>query len=156
MAGPAIIDRIADHNSGLISTKGNDGTGVYCADYFVLSDATTLGNLTFYGLSSTPPLAPEVTGFNVFIYANATDQPAGNPEIPGSAVLELANISPSNYILIEDGQSADFMLSVTQANGDVQVTLPAVLDFCISKCGWQSFRPRKMELVRINKLSSCP
>src|SRR5690554_1643367 len=125
MAAPVIIDRIKDNTSGLISTKGNDGTGVYCADYFVLSDATTLGNLTFYGLSSTPPLAPEVTGFNVFIYANATDQPAGNPEIPGSAVLELANISPSNYTLIEDGQSADFMLSVTQANGDVQVTLPA-------------------------------
>src|SRR5690625_5656785 len=46
-----IIDRLPDNTIGVISTKGDDGTGVYCADYFTLTDDMLLGDLHFYGFN---------------------------------------------------------------------------------------------------------
>src|SRR5690554_272935 len=120
-----VIDRFPDNTTGLISTLGDDGTGVYCADYFVLDEETTLGEATFFGLASTPGMSIFVEGFNVFIYENGGSSPAGNPEDFGTGVLELSEIDPADYTLFEDGQYVDFTLSFTQANGGNQVTLPA-------------------------------
>jgi len=120
-----VIDRFPDNTTGLISTLGDDGTGVYCADYFVLDEETTLGEATFFGLASTPGMSIFVEGFNVFIYENGGSEPAGMPEDFGTGVLELSEIDPADYTLFEDGQYVDFTLSFTQANGGNQVTLPA-------------------------------
>ncbi len=120
-----VIDRFPDNTTGLISTLGDDGTGVYCADYFVLDEETTLGEVTFFGLASTPGMGIFVEGFNVFIYENGGSTPAGNPEDFGTGVLELSEIDPADYLMEEDGQYVNFTIGITQANGGNQVTLPA-------------------------------
>lgn len=122
-----LVDRIADNTTGLISTKGDDGTGVYCADYFSLTSDVALGDLTVYGLNSNFGLIePFTTGFNVYIYEISGAIPGGNPEVAGSGVLELGDIDPSLYTLTEDGAgSSEFKINITDANGGNQVVLPA-------------------------------
>ncbi|WP_313111299.1 T9SS type A sorting domain-containing protein [Aequorivita sediminis] len=120
-----IVDRIADNTTGLISTKGDDGTGVYCADYFSVTSDVALGDLTVYGLNTATPIEAFVTGFNVYIYEISGAVPAGNPEIVGSGVLELGDIEPSLYTITEDGQNTDFTVNITDANGGNQVVLEA-------------------------------
>lgn len=121
-----VIDRAPDHTSGLISTLGDDGTGVYCADYFVLTTATELGDITIPGIASTPPLGLWVEGFNVYIFSNSSGVPGGNPELAGTAVVELAELEPADFMLDEPGgNSAIFSLNFTQANGGTPVVLPA-------------------------------
>ncbi|MCG2430878.1 T9SS type A sorting domain-containing protein [Aequorivita xiaoshiensis] len=122
-----IIERIQDNNTGLISTKGDDGTGVYCADYFSVTSDVALGELTLYGLNnaSATPIEPFVTGFNVYLYEISGAVPAGNPEVAGSGILELGDIDPSLYTITEDGQNTDFTVNITDANGGNQVVLEA-------------------------------
>lgn len=122
-----LVDRIADNTTGLISTKGDDGTGVYCADYFSLTSDVALGDLTVYGLNSNFGLIePFTTGFNVYIYEISGAIPGGNPEEPGTGVLELGDLDPSLYTLTEDGAgSSEFKINITDANGGNQVVLPA-------------------------------
>lgn len=122
-----LVDRIQDNTTGLISTKGDDGTGVYCADYFSLTSDVALGDLTVYGLNSNFGLIePFTTGFNVYIYEISGAIPGGNPEVAGSGVLELGDIDPSLYTLTEDGAgSSEFKINITDANGGNQVVLPA-------------------------------
>lgn len=119
-----VIDRIPDNSTGLIATLGDDGTGIYCGDYFVLDEATTLGEVTFYGLASTPGMGVFVEGFNVYIYENVAGKPAGNPELSGTGVVELGEIDLSDFTMIEDGQYVDFIVDFTAVNGS-EVTLPA-------------------------------
>ena len=122
-----LVDRIADNTTGLISTKGDDGTGVYCADYFSVTSDVALGELTLYGLNnaSATPIEPFVTGFNVYLYEISGAVPAGNPEVAGSGILELGDIDPSLYTITEDGQNTDFTVNITDANGGNQVVLEA-------------------------------
>lgn len=120
-----VIDRFPDSNQGLISTLGDDGTGVYCADYFVLDEETTLGEFKFFGLASTPGMGIFVEGMNVYIYEDGGSKPAGNPEAFGTGVLELGEIDMSNFTMEEDGQYLDMTVPITQANGGNQVTLAA-------------------------------
>lgn len=122
-----LVDRIADNTTGLISTKGDDGTGVYCADYFALTSDVALGDLTVYGLNSNfGAIEPFTTGFNVYIYEISGAIPGGNPEVAGSGVLELGDLDPSLYTLTEDGAgSSEFKINITDANGGNQVVLPA-------------------------------
>lgn len=122
-----IVDRIQDATTGLISVKGDDGTGVYCADWFDINSEVTLGELTIPGLNSEPGfIEPLVTGFNVYIYEISGAIPAGNPELPGTGVLELGDIDPAHYTIVEDGvQSSIFTIDLTAANGGNQVVLPA-------------------------------
>lgn len=119
-----IIDRAPDHASGLISTLGDDGTGVYCSDYFVLDSATELGDVTFFGFPSAPPIGIWVEGFNVYIYENAAGMPAGNPELAGTGVVEFPELEAADYIL-DESAGADFTVNFTQANGGTPVVLPA-------------------------------
>jgi len=119
-----IVDRIADHPSGLISTQGDDGTGVYCADYFVLANDTAIEDFTAYGFPSNAPLGIWVEGFNVAIYAHSGTKPAGNPEVSGSAVVEFFEIDPADFTLDESTQ-AHFTVNFTALNGGTPITLPA-------------------------------
>ncbi len=119
-----IIERPADNQTGLIATKGDDGTAVYCADYFVLDTATELGDLVIPGFASAPPVSIWVEGFNVYIYANDEALPASNPELPGTGVVELGAISPADFTL-DETTGAIFSINFTQANGGVPVVLPA-------------------------------
>ena len=121
-----VIDRMADHNSGLISTKGSDDTGVYCADFFTLDAETAFGELTIYGLNSNGgSIATYLTGFSIYIFADAGGMPLGDPEEGLDAIIALKELDSSLYSLVEDGQRSQFIVNVTAANGGDQVKLPA-------------------------------
>lgn len=121
-----IIDRLADNQQALVSTEGDDGNGVYGADYFELTADTTIGELTFRGFGSgTPPLAPHITGFNVFIFADNNGEPLGSPVDSDQAILSLENIGPEYYEMSGELSTETFIIDLTQANGGNQVTLPA-------------------------------
>jgi len=118
----AIVDREPDNETGLISTKGNNNTGVYGADYFELTASVDLGDLRFYGFpSESSAFSPTVTGFNVIIYENDGTTPDGDPETPATGVLELRDIALADFDLM----GGIFTINVTQANGGQTVTLPA-------------------------------
>lgn len=121
-----IIDRLPDNPSGVISTKGNDGTGIYCADYFTLTDDVILGDLTFYGFNSNfSAIEPYVTGFNVYIYGISNSTPDSNPELAGTGIVELGDVNPTLYTLTEDNAGiSEFKINITQANGGIPITLP--------------------------------
>lgn len=116
-----IIDRVPDHGSGLISTQGDDGTGVYGADYFVLNTKTTLEDFTAYGFPSQAPLGIWVEGFNVAIYTHNGTKPAGYPHQAGTG-LEFFEIAPGDFTLDETTQ-AHFTVNFTQLNGGTPITL---------------------------------
>lgn len=120
-----VIDRAPDSTTGLISTLGDD-FGVYCADYFVLDNETTLGELTFHGFGTgNLPIGANVDTFNVFIFGHdGAGKPAGSPIDSGAAFLALTDIDAEDFILFEEGYSI-FTVDVTQANGGSSVTLPA-------------------------------
>src|SRR5690625_4856516 len=118
----AIVDREADNTTGLISTKGNDNTGVYAADYFELTASVDLGDIRFYGFPSEgPDFLPTLTGFNVIIFEHSGTTPDGDPETLGSGFIELTDIAPADF----DYVGGVFTINATQANGGQTVTLPA-------------------------------
>ena len=120
-----VIDRFPDSTTGLISTKGSDEVGIYCADFFELTSDTALGEFKFYGLASTPGMGVFVEGLNVYIFSSDGGAPVGNPDNATDAILELAEIPMSDFTMEEDGQYVDFTVSIAQANGGDQVVLPA-------------------------------
>src|SRR5690625_2430045 len=118
----AIVDREADNTTGLISTKGNDNTGVYAADYFELTASVDLGDIRFYGFPSEgPDFLPTLTGFNVVIFEHSGTTPDGDSETTGSGFIELTDIASADFDYV-DGV---FTINATQANGGQTVTLPA-------------------------------
>lgn len=132
-----IIDRpVGASSTGLISTKGNDGTAVYLADHFVIDEEVTLGNLDFMGFGSIDietggmiSFADNVTGFNVYVYEDDNGTPAGDP-VSGGEVFKLENITDANYTLVtesDDGTvSGDFVeIDLTAANGGTEIVLEA-------------------------------
>lgn len=122
-----IVDRLNDSTTGLISTLGDSGVGVYCADYFVLNNATTLESVTVPGFTNEPPLSIWIEGFNLYIYTHDGSSPSGNPEIIGSGVVEFREIDPADYTLIEDPTTGEttFVVDFTSVNGGTPITLPA-------------------------------
>jgi len=118
----AIIDREADNTTGLISTKGNNNTGVYSADYFELTASVDIGDLRFYGFPSDhAQFLSNLTGFNVIIFEHSGATPDGDPETAGSGFIELTDIAPADF----DYVGGVFTINATQANGGQTVTLPA-------------------------------
>lgn len=123
-AQTTIIDRPADHGSGLISVQGDD-FGVYAADYFVLDNTTTLGEFSFTGFGTgNLPIGANVDSFNVYVFGHNGNKPLGSPIDSGSAFLVLSEIDTDDFVLFEEGNSI-FTVDVTQANGGTAVTLPA-------------------------------
>src|SRR5690625_7416822 len=118
----AIVDREADNTTGLISTKGNDNTGVYAADYFELTASVDLGDIRFYGFPSEgPDFLPTLTGFNVIIFEHSGTTPDGDPETLGPGFIELTDIAPADF----DNVDGVCTINATHANGGQTVTLLA-------------------------------
>lgn len=122
-----VIERIANTGgSALISTAGDDGTSVYCGDYFEITAETALGSILVNGLNSNDvQIEDELLGFNIFIYTDAGGVPSSSPEVPGTGVAEIAITDTALFSITEDGAgAADFAVpSITDANGGTQVVL---------------------------------
>ena len=112
--------------NSLVCFEGNDGIGVYTSDDFVLTSDVILGEIDVFGRLSNVNNFTNLLSFNIYIYADNAGLPAGDPTQPGTAVVELPNISATDFTLTEDGAAAaDFTVRVTDANGGTQITLPA-------------------------------
>ncbi|MGO3237699.1 MAG: T9SS type A sorting domain-containing protein, partial [Psychroflexus halocasei] len=114
--------------TGLISTKGNDGTAVYGADFFTITEEVTLGTLDISGFGSLDvssgglfSFESNITDFNVYIFEDNNGAPDGDPE-SGGELYALANITDANYTLT-DGNF--LQIDLTAANGGTEITLPA-------------------------------
>jgi len=123
-----VLERPADGGNSLIAVQGNDGTGVFVGDSFTLAADTNIGAVQIFGTNSNAGfISPFLTGLNVFIYADAGGVPAGDPTLPGTGVLELADIDLANVNVNEDGVGAsDFTVNnIAEANGGTPVVLAA-------------------------------
>ncbi|HLW31975.1 MAG TPA: T9SS type A sorting domain-containing protein [Aequorivita sp.] len=124
-AQSTVIERFPDDTTGLISTKGSDDVGVYCADFFELTSDTPLGDFTFTGFGTgNLPIEVFVEKFNLYIFAHDSGLPLGNPET-GVSVLDLGELEIGEFVIDETGGNTVFKVNVTQANGGDQVVLPA-------------------------------
>jgi len=124
-----IVDRPADGGNSIISIDGNDGNEVFCADTFSIGSDIVLGELDVLGTNSNAgSLGALLTGFSVHIYADfAGMEPDGDPAGGGNdAIVSLPNIPLSAVDIIEDAAGVgNFTIRFTDANGGVQITLPA-------------------------------
>ena len=133
-SGIEIVDRPTDSTTGVISTFSNNtpvtsGDFVVLADFFQVTEEVTLDtfvNIGFYSNSST---TFDGTGVSVFIYTDANGVPSSNPTVPGTSVLSLENIPVGSgfsweFVGSPNASSLRFTLDVTEANGNVPVTLP--------------------------------
>jgi len=117
--------------NALVSFEGNAGIGVYCADDFEITSPTVLGELDIFGSlgSGANPVSnfTNLESMNVYIYADLSGEPVGDPSVPGSGIVELSEIPSSLFTLVEDNiRRAEFLnIQLTDANGGNQITLPA-------------------------------
>src|SRR5690625_7937218 len=86
-----VIKRPADNNTGLISTEGDNGAGIYSADYCVLEDDTTLGELYFYGFNNEASPDDCAVGFNLHVveHDETTSSPNGSQADLDNAVVRV-------------------------------------------------------------------
>lgn len=119
-----VIKRPADNDTGLISTEGDNGAGIYSADYFVLEDETTLGEFYFYGFNNEASPDDFVLGFNLYIFKHdeTTSSPNGSPVDLDNAVVRLANIGLDKF---QTDMGWNFIVNATVANNDTDIVLPA-------------------------------
>lgn len=113
--------------NGIVSVVNNTGAGVYSADDFELTSENDITFITAFGFNVNQNFLLDVTGINVYIYANsATNTPEGDPTQVGSGLLELVNIDPSSPA-IEITQNAvelTIKIDVAEALGST-FSLPA-------------------------------
>lgn len=137
-----IVDRpIGTERTGLVTVNGTGSASenMYLSDYFEISEETTLGSLDVHGFGVIDnnseglfTFADNVTGFNVYIYADDNGVPAGNPVI-GNELYKLEDISDANYTLVTEDENdpsnvamGDFTeIDLTAANGGDEITLDA-------------------------------
>jgi len=112
---------------GIVSVVNNTGAGVYSADDFELTSENDITFITAFGFNVNQNFLLDVTGINVYVYANsATNTPEGDPTQVGSGLLELVNIDPSSPA-IEITQNAvelTIKIDVAEALGST-FSLPA-------------------------------
>ena len=123
-----VIDQPSEPTgTAIVDFLGNDGIGVFSADDFVLTSETIIGEIDIFGRLSNLANFDALTGLSVFIYEDNAGLPSSNPSLPGTGLVEITNIPPTLFSLVEDGNDiADFIsIQITAANGGNQVTLPA-------------------------------
>jgi hypothetical protein len=133
-AGIKFVDRPPDSTTGLISTISNDtpnsnGKFVVLADFFQVTEEVTLDtfvNLGFYSNNSSSFIG---SGVSIFIYTDAGGMPSSNPTVPSGSILSLENISVGSglswqHITSTINERIEFTIDITEANGNVPVTLP--------------------------------
>ena len=124
-----VIDRPTDGVNSIISVNGTDGNQVFIGDTFTLTADTDLGELDIFGTNSNAVLAPNLSGFSVYIYADAASLPSGDPTMAATGVVEMPLVDMTNITVLADDApgagSSDYTLDLVTANGGTVITLPA-------------------------------
>ena len=96
--------------------------GTYSADDFTLTDNYRIDTITAPGFGSNlSDISVNMTGLDVYIYADAAGQPASDPTSPGTGLLEIINLAPGSpaITIVDDA----FTIDVTAANGGAELEL---------------------------------
>ena len=72
---------------------------VYASDDFNLTRTSNIDKITAYGLQGTNDLVTAMTRIDLFIYSDAAGVPSSDPRSPGTGLLEIVNLLPSNPAL---------------------------------------------------------
>lgn len=122
-----IIERLSDSPTALISVEGDDGSGVYVADSFTLTEGFGLNSITFPGFYSNGSGVDATTAVNVIIYANSGDTPGNGfqPQITDTGVIELKGITSEHFTISGASQNQLFTVDLEGANGGESPTLVA-------------------------------
>ena len=132
-SGVEIVDRPADQTTALISTFSNtpnsSGNFIVLADFFQVTEEVTLDtfvNAGFYSVNSSNFTG---SGVSIFIYTDAGGMPSSNPTVLGTSVFSLENIPVGSgfsweFLGSPNPNTLKFTLDITEANGNVPVTLP--------------------------------
>ena len=133
-SGIEIVDRPGDKTTALISTLSTDtpnssGNFIVLADFFQVAEEVTLDtfvNTGFYSVSNPNFIG---SGVSIFIYTDAGGMPSSNPTVLGTSVFSLENIPVGSgfsweFLGSPNADTLKFTLDITEANGNVPVTLP--------------------------------
>lgn len=118
-----LFEQTSVNAAGFTSGYANLGTsmGFYSSDDFQLTTQTDIHSVTVYGLQPDNDLETTyLTGFSLYIYADAGGVPSGDPSISGSALLEIVNLPLSSTALTVDhpGTSLyNFTVDILMAEG---------------------------------------
>lgn len=87
--------------SGIVSDYYTVGTptGVYSGDDFELTASADIYSVTAHGFQSNGDLMTFLSGFSLYIYPDAAGVPLGDPDTPGTGLLEIINLSPTDPAL---------------------------------------------------------
>lgn len=132
IAQNVVIDRPPAYKTGLfMSTDPVDSPMIASADFFTVTERVALGDIMVYGqVAIQVPGGAEVDGATVFIFNHDVATPAGRPDEPGTALVEIRDI-PMGIVTIEDdpdgpaGATLYKIISIplTEANGGNQIIL---------------------------------
>lgn len=118
-----LFEQTSGNAAGFTSGYANLGTpmGFYSSDDFQLTTQTDIYSVTVYGLQPENDLETTyLTGFSLYIYADASGVPLGDPSVSGSALLEIVNLPLSSPALTVDhpGTSLyNFTVDILMAEG---------------------------------------
>lgn len=121
-----VIDRPSGGSGFVTSSEGGQGTDLYVADDFVLTETTTLGEMDFRGITNFTSIDMLET-FNIIIYDDINGEPANNPTQSGTGIVELRNIPLSliNFEIVNSINMNFLNIPLTQLNNNSQITLDA-------------------------------
>lgn len=123
-----IVNRPPDNVTSIISTQGNDGSGVYSADTFTTNEAFALSSVSFYGTNSNgASIIDYIAGLNLIIYADNGGSPGAgfHPQVDETGIFEFRNISSDYYVINEDDNTSSFTIDLSSINvGEAPVLAP--------------------------------
>lgn len=92
------------------SLEDTRGYGVYTADDFILTEATKITELEFYGLANNPQFSDGIYGAEIWIFEDGILEPSGKPKVDntglvfhhefirsGNSAFRVGNLSGSEY-----------------------------------------------------------
>ncbi|WP_432412957.1 T9SS type A sorting domain-containing protein [Rasiella sp. SM2506] len=120
-------DQPREDTGGIVSCINNVPSGVFSADDFVLTDSNRIDVVTVVGFNNNANLAVDLTGFSLYIYADAFGLPSGDPSNAGDGVFEAIELDPLDPALTFDPTpgAVSFSVDITMANGGTELVLPA-------------------------------
>lgn len=115
IAQTVLVDQPVNGTSGIISDDiANVGT--FSADDFVLNDTYIIETIFAPGFGSNgSDISANMTGLDVYIYTDAAGIPSSDPSSPGTGVLEIIDLSPTDPALTISNN--ELTLDVTAAVG---------------------------------------
>lgn len=94
--------------------------GIYSGDDFELTVQSDVYSITVHGYQPANNVETLITGFSLYVYNDASGVPGGNPSVPGTGVLEIIDLAPTDAAFTLSHPSStlyDFTVDIALAKG---------------------------------------